>query len=332
MEIESHFRADATARTMRAAVMSAPGRVVIDRVPLPVPSATQVRFRVEGCGVCASNLTPWSGPAWMRYPTAPGELGHEAWGVTDAVGEAVRTIKAGDRIAALSYRAYAQFDVAEEDACIALPQALAGTAFPAEPLGCAMSIFRRSQIEAGQTVAIVGAGFLGLLLTQLAAKAGARVIAISRRPFALKIARRMGADETIVMANRSAIIGAAAELTNGKFCERVIEAVGMQEALDVAGEIAGERGRLVIAGYHQDGPRQVNMQMWNWRGLDVINAHERDPRIYMQGMNEAIGAVIDGKLTPQPLITHAFPLDRLGDALDATRDRPSGFLKAVVTP
>jgi threonine dehydrogenase-like Zn-dependent dehydrogenase len=88
---------------------------------------------------------------------------------------------------------------------------------------------------------------------------------------------------------------------------------------------------LIVAGYHQDGLRQVNMQLWNWRGIDVINAHERDPAIYLRGMREAVEAVASGTLDPAPLYTHRFPLDRLGDALDATRDRPDGFLKALVT-
>jgi threonine dehydrogenase-like Zn-dependent dehydrogenase len=92
-----------------------------------------------------------------------------------------------------------------------------------------------------------------------------------------------------------------------------------------------ERGRLIIAGYHQDGPRQVNMWLWNWRGIDVINAHERDPKIYMAGMTEALNAIVSGRLDISRLYTHVFPLDRLGDALNATRDRPDGFLKALVT-
>ena len=73
------------------------------------------------------------------------------------------------------------------------------------------------------------------------------------------------------------------------------------------------------------------MWLWNWRGLDVINAHERDPKIYLEGIREAVRAVSSGQLDPTPLYTHRFPLDRLGDALDATRDRPDGFLKALVT-
>ncbi len=317
---------------MRAAVLAGPGRVRLDEVARPVPGAGQVRVRLEGCGVCASNLTPWAGPEWMRFPTEPGALGHEGWGVVDALGDGVEGLAVGDRGAALAYKSYAEYDLADADAVVPLPDALAGRPFPGEPLGCAMNIFRRSGIEAGQTVAIVGVGFLGAILTRLATDAGARVIAVSRRPFSLDVARAMGAAEAIPMEDHNAIIGQVRELTGGVFCDRVIEAVGRQWPLDLAGELTRERGRLVVAGYHQDGPRQVNMWLWNWRGLDVVNAHERDPKIYLQGMREAVDAVASGRLDPGPLYTHRFPLGRLGEALDATRDRPDGFLKALVAP
>jgi D-arabinose 1-dehydrogenase-like Zn-dependent alcohol dehydrogenase len=76
--------------TMRAAVVTAPGQVEIREVPRPQPAPGQVRVRLEGSGVCASNLTPWEGPEWMAFPTPPGDLGHEGWGVIDAVGANVR--------------------------------------------------------------------------------------------------------------------------------------------------------------------------------------------------------------------------------------------------
>mgnify|MGYP001317667021 CR=1 FL=1 len=317
-------------KDMTAAVVTGPNRLRIERHPLPRPGAGQVRIRLEGCGVCASNLEPWSGPDWMTFPTEPGGLGHEGWGRIDATGPDVSGLTVGDRVAALSYHSYASHDVAEADAVVKLPPELDAMPFPGEPLGCAMNIFRRCAIGAGQTVAIVGIGFLGALLTQLAAGAGARVIAISRRPFALEVARAMGAAETIAMDDHWQIIERVKALTDGQLCPRVIEAVGRQWPLDLAAELTGERGRLVIAGYHQDGPRQVNMQMWNWRGLDVVNAHERDPKIYVEGIRDAITAVLGGRLDPRPLLTHAYRLDQLGEALDATRDRPDGFLKAMV--
>jgi threonine dehydrogenase-like Zn-dependent dehydrogenase len=72
------------------------------------------------------------------------------------------------------------------------------------------------------------------------------------------------------------------------------------------------------------------MQMWNWRGLDVINAHERDPKIYIEGIRSAVEAVASGRLDPRPLYTHIYPLDQLDVALNATRDRPDGFMKALI--
>ncbi len=316
---------------MRAAVLAAPGTVRVDEVRIPEPRAGQVRVRLEGCGVCASNLTPWEGPDWMQFPTEPGALGHEGWGTIDAVGDGVEGLSVGDRVAALSFKSYAEHDIADASAVVKLPESLAGQPFPGEPLGCAFNIFRRSDIAAGQTVAIVGIGFLGAILTRLATDAGARVIAISRRAFSLDLARHYGAAETIPMDDHYRIIERVKDLTGGAFCDRVIEAVGKQWPLDLAGELVREGGKLIVAGYHQDGPRQVNMQMWNWKGIDVVNAHERDPEVSMRGIREAVEAVASGRLDPAPLYTHSFPLERLGEALDATRDRPDGFLKALVT-
>ncbi|WP_064686517.1 MDR/zinc-dependent alcohol dehydrogenase-like family protein [Rhizobium bangladeshense] len=319
-----------TAQLMRAAVVTGPGRLSVETRPTPKPGPGQVRVRLEGCGVCASNLTPWAGPEWMTFPTEPGGLGHEGWGIVDAVGSEVTDLQPGQRVAVLSYHAYATHDIADASMVAVLPKELGGKPFPGEPLGCAMNIFRRSNIQSGETIAIIGIGFLGALLTQLAATQGARVIAISRRPYSLDVAKQMGAVETIAMDDHWRIIESLKELTDGKFCDCVIEAVGKQWPLDLAGELVKERGRLIVAGYHQDGPRQINMQLWNWRGLDVINAHERDPAIYMQGIRDAIEAVRQGRIDPEPLYTHRYPLERLDEALDATRDRPDGFLKALV--
>lgn len=317
--------------TMRAAVLTGPQQLRVEHVPIPQPGKGQLRVRLEGSGVCASNLATWEGMPWSHYPTQPGELGHEGWGLIDAVGDGVTEFKVGDRVAALTYNAYAEYDIAAADAVVKLPKTLEGKPFPGEALGCALNIFRRSEISKGQTVAIVGIGFLGAMVTRLAANAGARVIAISRRQYSLNVAKSMGAHELIAMDDHYKIIEKTKQLTDGKFCDRVVEAVGKQWPLDLSAELTRERGRLVIAGYHQDGPRQVNMQLWNWRGLDVVNAHERETRAYLDGMRAAVDAVASGAFDPAPLFTHNYRLENLADALNATRDRPDGFLKAVVT-
>jgi D-arabinose 1-dehydrogenase-like Zn-dependent alcohol dehydrogenase len=115
---------------MRAAVLAAPGQIVLEEVPLPEPGAGELRIRLEGCGVCASNLEPWAGLEWMRYPAEPGGLGHEGWGIVDAIGEGVGEFTIGDRVAALSDRSFADYDVAKADAVVKLPPELAGRPFP----------------------------------------------------------------------------------------------------------------------------------------------------------------------------------------------------------
>jgi threonine dehydrogenase-like Zn-dependent dehydrogenase len=327
---DSLTRPRAATQTMRAAIISGPRQTELEQVGLPEPGPGEVRLHLEGCGVCGSNLPAWEGRPWFQYPTEPGSPGHEGWGVIDALGSGVTTLGVGDRVAALSYRAYAEYDIAAADATVPLPENLAGRHFPGEPLGCAMNIFRRSDIQAGQTVVIIGIGFLGALLTRLASRAGARVIAMSRRPFALDLARQLGADVTMPLDDHQKIVENVQKLTAGDGADRVLEVVGAQWPLDLAGELTRIRGRLVIAGYHQDGPRQVNMQLWNWRGIDVINAHERDPAVYLEGIREAVQAVSSGVLNPSRLYTHTFALDQLDQAFRIMEERPDGFLKALV--
>jgi 2-desacetyl-2-hydroxyethyl bacteriochlorophyllide A dehydrogenase len=313
-----------------AAVITAPGSAELRRMPTPSPGPGEVLVELEGCGVCGSDLPVWQGRPWFEYPREPGAPGHEGWGRIAATGEGVRRPAVGTRVAAISHRSDAEFDVAAAGAVVALPEQLDGQPFPGEALGCAMNVARRSGLREGQTVAVVGVGFLGALLVQLAARAGARVVAISRRPCAREVARAMGAEH--VLGEGDGVVAAVEELTHGRLCDRVLEVTGRQAPLDLASKLVRVRGRLVIAGYHQDGSRTVDMQLWNWRGLDVVNAHERDAATYARGVREAARAVASGALDPAPLYTHEFALGDIAAAFDTAAERPPGFLKALVRP
>ena len=121
---------------MNAAVLTGAGKLKIVAVPVPEPGPGQVRVRLEGCGVCASNLTPWEGPEWMRFPTDPGVLGHEGWGVVDAIGEGANDLAPGDRVGMLSGKAYAQYDLADALQLVKLPDALAELHGGSDDIGC----------------------------------------------------------------------------------------------------------------------------------------------------------------------------------------------------
>lgn len=314
----------------RAARFLSPGHVVLEKLDPRPAGPGEARVRVEGCGVCGSNLPVWQGRSWFNYPLDAGTPGHEGWGLIEEVGQGLHGFAPGDRVAFLSSHAYADHDYAGAEALVKLPAQLADKPFPGEPLGCAVNIFKRADIQAGQSVAVVGIGFLGAVLTQLATRAGARIIALSRRPFALTMAERLGAAACVGFDDVERAIRQMRQLAPGDGYQRVIECVGSQEALDAASELAGTRARLVIAGYHQDGDRRINLQTWNWRGLDVINAHERDPAQYRRGIEDAIDRVVSGELDPWPLFTHQFPLEDISAAFDSLGHRPAGFLKGLV--
>ncbi len=314
----------------RAAVITAPEKVIIKESQLPEPKEDEVRIKIEGCGICASNIPVWEGRDWFEYPIPAGNPGHEAWGIVDKVGSNAKNFTPGERVTGLSYNAYATHDIAKASELVVLPDFLDNKPFPGEPMGCAMNIFSRSDIQKGQTVAVVGSGFLGLLLMQLAKSAGARVIAISRRDFSLEMAKKAGADECITMDDHYQIIEKVKQLTEGKFCERVIEATGKEWPLNLSIELTAEKGKLIVAGFHQDGMRSVNVQMLNWRGIDMINAHEREPEKYVEGIKAAIDAIQKQEMDPFPFFTHGYSLEEMEAAYKDLTERPEGFIKGVI--
>jgi threonine dehydrogenase-like Zn-dependent dehydrogenase len=141
----------------------------------------------------------------------------------------------------------------------------------------------------------------------------------------------MGAKYLIPFSNSYVVLDEVGRVTAGEFCERVIEATGYQEALDLAGELSAIGGKLLIAGVHRDGLRRVNLQLWNTRGLDVVTAYDHEPEAYLGGMRAAILALGEGRLEPTPLYTHRFRLPDLPDAFELLVNRTDGFMKSLMT-
>ncbi|HVG08993.1 MAG TPA: alcohol dehydrogenase catalytic domain-containing protein [Thermoanaerobaculia bacterium] len=307
---------------MRSAILTEPRQFRIESLDTPEPGEGEVRIRVRGCGVCGSDMGPWKGFPGMGYPLQPGAPGHEVFGTIESVGPGVEGLAAGQPVTALTYRAYAEYDLARADSIIPLPEALAGRPVLGEPMACAVNVMRRSGVQEGDTVILLGTGFLGTLLLQLLQRhKPGRVIAVSRRRMDPALAERLGVE---VLTYEDQGIGGVSG------ADVVIEATGKQGPLDLATNLVRVRGRLIVAGYHQDGPRTVNMQLWNWNGIDVINAHERDPAVYRSGMEEGVRLLAAGELDLEPLITHTFPLTDINQAFRMTEERPEGFLKSLV--
>jgi threonine dehydrogenase-like Zn-dependent dehydrogenase len=187
-----------------------------------------------------------------------------------------------------------------------------------------MNVVRRAGVRPGDRVAIVGFGYLGALIVQLLPPGLAEWIAVSRRPDSRTLAESFGASATY---DFDCVPAAAWDSF-----PVVIEAAGVQQTLDYATWLTAFGGRLVIAGYHADGPRTVNMQSWNWKGIDVINAHERAPAAYVRALGGALSLVQARGLDLGRLQTHEWSLDEADQAFAAAETRPAGFIKSVVVP
>ncbi|HEX3556490.1 MAG TPA: alcohol dehydrogenase catalytic domain-containing protein [Thermoanaerobaculia bacterium] len=319
---------------MQTAILEAPRRFAVQAMEPPAPGEGEILLKVRGCGVCGSDMGPWKGIQGLAYPMAPGAPGHEVFGAVEAVGPGVSGLAVGDPVTALTYGAYAESVVVQAAEAVRLPPALDGRIVLGEPMACAVNVARRTGIQEGDVVVLLGTGFLGALLLQLLRAPGAprpgRVITVSRRRLAPEMAAWLGIDEALTYDED--VHGRVGEATGGRLADVVIEATGRQRPLDLGAELARVRGRLIVAGYHQDGPRTVNMQLWNWRGLDVVNAHERDTEVYLRGMREGVALLAAGGLDLAPLITHTFPLAEINRAFAMAEERPEGFLKSVVVP
>ncbi len=314
---------------MKSSVITSPKQFNIVDTNIPEIGNNEVLVKLNGTGLCSSNLPVWEGRPWFNYPTEEGAPGHEGYGVVEKAGILSNGISPGDKVALLSYNAYAEYDKASVSNVVKLPEKFNETSFPGEPLACAVNIFKRADIKENQTVVVIGAGFIGCLLIQLIKHAGAQVIAVSKRESSLEFAKKSGADKLIKFENvYETAKNIQTHMTNG--IPRVIEATGVQQSIDLATEIISEYGKLVIAGYHQDGLRNVNMQVWNWKGIDVINAHERNQQVYIDGLKEAIDKTSQGVLRPNELITHQFKFKEINNAFKMMHEKPEGFLKGVI--
>src|SRR5690625_1521166 len=317
--------------TMKAGIIKSPGEIIVEEIPMPKPKRGEVRIKLKGSGLCASNLPVWEGRDWFDYPIEAGNPGHEGWGIIDEVGEGVEQELIGKSVTGLSYHAFAHYDIAKLENIVLIPEKLADKPFPGEPLGCVMNIYKRSEISSKDKVAVIGCGFLGLALIQLLKSKGCEVIAISRRDFSLEMAGKMGADHLVQMDDHQRIIDTVKDITKGNFCDKTIECTGIEWPLNLGIEITGIRGKLIVAGFHQDGMRSLNVQMLNWRGIDMISAHERNPENYISGIKKAVRAIEEQKFDPFKLFTHRFSLEEINKGFTFLKERPDGFIKAILT-
>ncbi|OLC12238.1 MAG: hypothetical protein AUH29_17055 [Candidatus Rokubacteria bacterium 13_1_40CM_69_27] len=309
--------------------------------------------RVAATAICHTDLEIYTGRhPGVRYPVV---MGHEATGVVDAIGPDVARVAVGQRVVINPIIACGACDCCargQENLCRraglmgreldgslveharlparfvhALPAHLElGVATLIETLATVRHAQQRVGIGPDDAVVVLGQGTTGLLHTQLAKLTGARlVIALSRSPWKLDLARRMKADHTVGTAGPAAV-AEVLRLTGGQGADVVIDSAGDPDLLGPALEMLRPGGRLLAyAISHAPVPGFTTFPLY-YKELTLYGA-----RALMPGdLDEAIGLVASGTIEVADFITASYPLDQVAVAFEDYARDPGRILRLLV--
>ena len=302
---------------MKAAVLNR-GGFSIEEVPAPSCPVRKISSSRPSTAASAK-ATPRRSSGWPSGEQEEGEiLGHEGTGVVVEVGRAAKGFNKGDTVTALG-GAYGEYFVAHADELAKVPPSVSAALALGEPIACCVHGAGRSGIRIGDRVAVVGCGFMGLVWLQLLALQGAaRIEAFDVLDWRLAVAASLGADKTH-----------APDYQGEEEFDVVVEATGAQGGLDLATRLVRQHGRLLIVGYHQanGGTRSVPMKTWNFKAIDVVNAHVRREDEKLRAMQRSLALLEGGKIRIRELVSQ-YPLGDVGRAFEDLRARKKGLFKA----
>jgi threonine dehydrogenase-like Zn-dependent dehydrogenase len=314
---------------IRSAVLYGPHDFRIENVPAPVPEPDEYLIDVKACGVCHSEIHQWEKKIKnIKYPR---RIGHEVSGIIADRGKNLKKFKPGDRVAVwVDSNGYSEQIVAKEDRVFPLAEDVSYRDAMAEPISCTTNGVNKADIRLGDTVALVGTGFMGLILLQEIKLRGPKmIIAIDVRDEILKKAKELGAD-ILINPLKDDPVKKIMKLTNDKGVDVSFEVGGVQGTLDLAPEITRMEGKVVIFGYHPGARKIKDLGYWNWMAFDIINAHFRNLDTILDGTRIGMDLLNTKKINMSPLITHTYPLDKIEDAFMAAKKKPKGFIKSVI--
>ena len=312
---------------MKTCIVADKEKTIIIDVPVPQINDDEVLIKVKVCGMCASELHIWEN----GYGAGSYRLGHEAVGIIEAVGTNVKGFTIGDRVTGMMLNSFAEYTKESFKSIVKVPEKVRDEEAFGEPLSCLLCGAERTTVHFGDSVAIVGMGFMGLGFMQLMKlKGAASVIAIDIRQEGLEHALHFGADEALLPREAAEIYNVVEWGQMGRGVNVAVEASGSQKGLECAGNITGVHGIMSVVGYHQDGLRSVDIGLWNWKAITVINAHERRNEYHIAGMKAGLDMIAKGAFNMKDMITHEFSMKELDQAFRALKDKEKGYIKSYI--
>lgn len=341
---------------MKVAVYFNNHNVQIEDRPVPEPGAGEILVRTQACGVCVADTMEW-----YLTPRAPLTLGHEPTGTVAQVGAGVTSFREGDRVAVhhhvpclvcehcrrgnytmcATFRkthirpgGFSEYFVASplhvERDTLRLPESVsfdAGTLV--EPLACVIHGIRKAGIQAGDSVALIGTGVMGLMFIQALRFWGVRALVVYEvLDWRKEKAREFGAPTVLTpLADAQAEAARIREVLGSDGADKVIVAAKDLRALELSLPLTNKGGTvLFFATPHPDEFIKLYPSYIFFNEITVTSTYSADHL----DTRMALELLSNGAVAGDALVTHRFPLERLADAIAQTVSRQES-LKSIIT-
>lgn len=350
---------------MKAAVLRGPRDIRVEELPVPEVGVNDVLVEVKACGVCGSDIAYYRrGQADVPPPIV---LGHEFSGVIVKLGETAKKLgilKEGDRVVAEPVMAcgvceackkgypnmcqhptvlgvtvnggMAEYCRVQYNYLHPIPKNLSfeEAAFT-EPLACALQGIKKLKLKPGNSAAVIGPGPIGLMVAQYLKNAGASpLILIGTRDYRLEAGLKLGVDFAVNVKEEESKYYAEnpveriKELTDGKGVERIFVATGNLEANQLAVQIGSARSVTVFFGGASYEPTHtISIPLWDSTlGEKEYVFSWLSPYTFP----DALHAIATRLVNVKPLLTHSFPLEEAGKAIETAEKRLGNALKVQI--
>ncbi len=342
--------------TMLAAVLYGKEHVELERVPVPQIGAEDILVRVRAALTCGTDVKVFRRGYHARMIVPPALFGHELAGDVVATGSAVTQFEPGQRVVAANSApcldcffcrrgkqnlcenllfnngAYAEFiripgRIVRLNTHV-IPQGLAyRDAALAEPLACVVRGIDETDLQAGDTIAIIGAGPIGSMFVRLAKLRGARVISIGRRRAKLAKSLRLGADRVVATEDSTDPAAAIRELTGGRGADIVIEAVGKPETWNMAVDMVRRGGTVNFFGGTPAGTRvELDTNALHYSEITCKATFHHTPA----AIRSALGYIAEGAITARDFVEAEEPLERIPEVLARLMDGATALKTAII--
>lgn len=338
----------------KLAVLTGPKKFTIIEEEMPQIQPHEVLIKIVAVGICHTDMPTYMGQSAMgmdehghfemvkelKYPTA---VGHEPVGIVEAVGSAVTNFKPGDYTGGFIMPSFASHIVAPAMLCVPIPKDIENLEnCLVEPLTCVANIVQSANPKLGDSVAVVGCGFMGLMTIAGLSHSGAKnIVALDIQDERLDLAIKFGATHTINPMKNN-LKKEMLTLTGNKGFDVVVEITGSLKGLKTATSIVKYadllgpegRGKILIPsvyGREETWDPEIGYELM-FRSPILHSTHPGYSENYMKTAEDAVRAYKTGIFPIGDMITHKFKLEEINEAFELLESNDPTYLKGIITP